>query len=213
MIEEITLTRRRRRAPVFVWGNVLVLGWLAAAIVLLVARDAVGLPEWLPLHAFLLGSVTTAIVIWSEHFVVALCRVEGPSDRKLGFGLAAITALVTAVLVGVAADLLPLVAVGGTGLAVVACVHTWHLLRWRRTAMAPRFGYLIGFYAAASAALAAGAVSGAGLALGAGWYARVWAAHVHVTLLGWVGLSVLGTLFTLLPTALGTRMYEHTARP
>jgi nitrite reductase (NO-forming) len=213
MIEELALTPRRRRAPVFLWANVLVLGWLAVAVVLMAAGEKWGLPRWLPLHAFLLGSVTTAIVIWSEHFAAVLCRVPGPSDRRLALGLTALTVLVTTVLVGVVADLVVLTALGGTGLAVIAVVHTWHLLRRRRAAVAPRFAYLIGSYAAASAALVVGAVSGAGLALGGDWHARTWAVHVHVTLLGWVGLSVLGTLFTLLPTALGTRMSENTTRP
>jgi nitrite reductase (NO-forming) len=31
-------------------------------------------------------------------------------------------------------------------------------------------------------------------------------AHGHLNVLGWVGLTVLGTLFTLWPTALRTRM-------
>ncbi|GAA0250700.1 multicopper oxidase domain-containing protein [Saccharothrix mutabilis subsp. mutabilis] len=212
MIEDLTLAKPRRRAPVFVWGNALVLVWLAVAVVLLVVGDRLGLPEWLPLHALLLGSATTAIVIWSDHFVAVLCRVPGASERHLARGLVAITLLVTAVLAGVVADVPVLTGVGGTGLAVIACVHAVVLLRRRRAALNPRFGYLIGFYAAASAALVAGAATGAALALGGDWYARVWPAHVHLTLLGWVGLSVLGTLFTLLPTALGTRMEEGTAR-
>ena len=40
---------------------------------------------------------------------------------------------------------------------------------------------------------------------------RLIAAHVHLNLLGWVGLSVLGTLFTLWPTILRTRIVDGTA--
>jgi nitrite reductase (NO-forming) len=212
VIEDLSLAKPRRRAPVFVWGNALVLVWLAVAVVLMVVGDRLGLPGWLPLHALLLGAATTAIVIWSDHFVAVLCRVPGTSERHLARGLAVITVLVTAVLTGVVADVAVLTGVGGTGIAVVAGVHAVALLRRRRAALSRNFGYLIGFYAAASAALVAGAVTGAALALGGDWYARVWPAHVHLTLLGWVGLSVLGTLFTLLPTAVGTRMEPGTAR-
>ncbi|HET9139239.1 multicopper oxidase domain-containing protein [Actinophytocola sp.] len=203
--------RAGTRGSVFVWANVVVLGWLAVAVGLLAGHDLLGLPAWVALHALLLGAVTNAIVIWSEHFVVALCRVPGPSPRRLALGLSVLNVFVVTALVGVVADVVVLSGAGGAGVTVIATIHTVHLLRTKRAAVLGRFGYLIGFYAAASAALAGGAVLGAGLAAGAGhWYVRLWAAHVHLTLLGWVGLSVLGTLFTLWPTTTGTRITERT---
>nr|WP_225956775.1 multicopper oxidase domain-containing protein [Amycolatopsis lexingtonensis] len=201
--------RRRAgpRGPVFVWANVVVLGWLAVAVALLAVHDGLGLPAWVALHALLLGAVTNAIVIWSEHFTVTLCRVPGPAPRRLALGLTVLNAFIVAALAGVTADLTPLAGAGGTGVAVIATVHTVHLLRMSRNAPAGRFGYLIGFYAAASVSLIATAALGAGLAAGTGtWYSRLWGAHVHLALLGWVGLSVLGTLFTLWPTTTGTRI-------
>jgi nitrite reductase (NO-forming) len=42
--------------------------------------------------------------------------------------------------------------------------------------------------------------------LPAAWYERVYLTHVHLNLFGWITLTVLGTLFTLWPTALRTRM-------
>lgn len=199
------------RGRVFVWANVVVLAWLALAVMLLALHDAFHVPAWVALHALLLGAVTNAIVIWSEHFVVTLCRVPGPSPRRLAFGLTALNLSVVFALVGVTTDVAVLAGVGGTAVAVIAAVHTIHLLRLRKTALPGRFGYLTGFYGAASAALVAGAASGAGLAAGAAhWYARLWAAHVHLTLLGWIGLSVLGTLFTLWPTTTGSRIHQGT---
>ncbi|MGV9661933.1 multicopper oxidase domain-containing protein [Nocardia niigatensis] len=200
--------RHGPRGPVFVWGNVVVLGWLAVAVVLLATHEVFSsVPAWAALHALLLGAVTNAIVIWSQHFVETLCRVPGPSPRRLALGLSLLNLCIVGALVGVTVDLAVLAGVGGTGVAAIATVHTVHLLRTNKTAMAGRFTYLIGFYTAASTALIAAAAAGAAMAIGVGeWYPRLWAAHVHLALLGWVGLSVLGTLFTLWPTTTGTRI-------
>ncbi|GAA3863023.1 multicopper oxidase domain-containing protein [Saccharothrix violaceirubra] len=206
--------RGRRSGPrgsVFVWANIVVLGWLALAVALLAVHDVLGLPVWVALHALLLGAVTNAIVIWSEHFVVTLCRVPGPPPRRLALGLTVLNLFITAALIGVAADATVVAGAGGAGVAVIATVHTIALFRMTRTALPGRFGYLVGYYTAASAALVLGALSGAALAIGAAqWYVRLWTAHVHLTLLGWVGLSVLGTLFTLWPTTTGTRITDST---
>jgi nitrite reductase (NO-forming) len=211
MTPEVRHRRNRPRGPVFVWANVVVLCRLAIAVALLALQDVLGLPSWIALHALLLGAVTNAIVIWSEHFAVALCRIPNPPSRRLAFGLTALNLFVIAVLVGVSADLAVLTGLGGTGITVIATVHTVHLRRATKAATPGQFGYLIGFYCAASSALALGAVLGALLALGSGqWYARLWAAHVHVTLLGWVGLSVLGTMFTLWPTTIHARIGPDT---
>src|SRR5699024_10988903 len=59
----------------------------------------------------------------------------------------------------------------------------------------------VDFYLAAIVALLIGAVAGAAMAFGVDrWYARLWTTHVHVMLFGWIGLTVIGTLYTLWPT-------------
>ncbi len=69
---------------------------------------------------------------------------------------------------------------------------------------------MVWFYLAASAALGAGI--GLGLLLSGGAvgsadaYRAMRLARVHLNVLGWIGLTVLGTLFTLWPTVLRTRM-------
>jgi nitrite reductase (NO-forming) len=219
MTDVIALSRRPQpgqqpgwRAPVFIWANAVVLGWLAVAAVLLAGGEELGVPQWLALHALLLGAVTNAIVIWSEHFVVTWCRMPAPSPRRLTLGLTALNLFVIVVLTGVAFNVTALGALGVTGVAVIATVHTVHLVMMRRAAPAGgRFGYLAAFYTAASACLIGGTVSGAGLVLGGSvWYVRIWAAHVHLVLLGWVGLSVVGTLFVLWPTTTGSRITPRT---
>lgn len=44
------------------------------------------------------------------------------------------------------------------------------------------------------------------------WHGRLMAAHIMTNLLGWVGLTVMGTLVTLWPTMLRTRIAENAER-
>ena len=76
--------------------------------------------------------------------------------------------------------------------------------------LAARFGQAVWFYLAASAALLAGIGLGllmsGGTAGSADGSRAMRLAHAHLNVLGWIGLTVLGTLFTLWPTVLRTRM-------
>ncbi|GAA0532446.1 hypothetical protein GCM10011581_17040 [Saccharopolyspora subtropica] len=211
-VEELGRSRRRFRGPLLAWGNVFVLGWLGIAALLVVLHDGLGLPWWLALHALLLGAVTNAIVIWSEHFVTTWCRVPAPPERRVAVGLSVLNLSVVLVLVGVVADWHWVSGTGAGGVSVIAIVHSVHLLRIRRRALATRFGHLTAYYAAASMSLAVGGTLGGSMTAGGmGWYDRLWSAHVHLNLLGWLGLSVLGTLFVLLPTTLGIRVRQDMA--
>src|SRR3954454_17987952 len=73
------------------WVNLLVVGWIAVT-----AASAVGavygtVPQWLPVHTFLLGAATTAVVIWSEHFAVAVTHARQPARRGSLARLAVLT--------------------------------------------------------------------------------------------------------------------------
>ncbi|PQM53042.1 multicopper oxidase domain-containing protein [Mycolicibacter virginiensis] len=197
---------RRRggpRGPVFLGANIVVLGWLALAVALLVAHNVVAHPIWLPVHALLLGAATNAIVIWSGHFTTTLCRVPDPPQWHLVAKLALLNLAVIATLAGVAFNTEALTGMGGTAVAVVAVAHGAELIAMKKRALSARFDYLVGFYLAAIAALLAGSATGAAMAFGvARWYARLWTTHVHVMLYGWIGLTVVGTLFTLWPTTI-----------
>ncbi|MBG0823177.1 multicopper oxidase domain-containing protein [Planomonospora sp. ID91781] len=203
----------RRRAPWHLRANALVVGWLALTVA--VAGDGLPAPRWLLIHVFLLGAVSSAILIWSEHFAVALLRARTPDPRWSLTRLGLLNGAAVAVLYGVAAGP-AVVAVAGAG--VVVAVVVWHaaaLVRLARRALPGRFGHVIAWYVCAAGALAAGGTLGALLAAHTGHGAvheRLHAAHAQVNLLGWVGLTVLGTLFTLWPTVLRTRMPERTRR-
>ena len=79
-----------------------------------------------------------------------------------------------------------------------------------------RLAGTVWFYVAAAAALLAGMGIGLWLAGGvvtsADAYLALRLAHVHLNVLGWVGLAVVGTQFTLWPTVLRTRMVDGVER-
>lgn len=207
---------RRRggpRGPVFIGANMTVLAWLAVTVVLLVAHDMVDHPVWLSIHALLLGAATNAIVIWSGHFTTTLCRVPDPPPWHLAAKLAVLNIAVIAALAGVWLDAETLTGIGGTVVAAVAAVHGAELIAMKKAALSARFDYLVGFYLAAVVALLVGAVAGASMAFGIdSWYARLWATHVHVLLFGWIGLTVVGTLFTLWPTTIREKITTRSYR-
>lgn len=206
---------RRPRASWHLRANAIVVGWLALTVVAALAGDVPAAPRWLLIHVFLLGAVSTAILIWSEHFTVALLRVRTPPQRGSLARLALLNLAAVAVLTGVSAGPWQVAAAGA---ALVVGVVLWHaavLVRLVRQALPGRFGHVIGWYVCAAGALAVGGVLGGLLAAHVGHGAvheRLHAAHAEVNLLGWVGLTVLGTLFTLWPTVLRTRMSEATRR-
>ncbi len=192
-------------------ANAVVVAWLAAAVPVALVHGLLPAPRWLLIHVFLLGAVTNAIVIWSEHFTVTLLRVPSPPGRPRLSRLAALNAGAVAVLYGVAAGPWPVAAAGAGVVVAVVGWHTAVLARLPRRALPGRFGHVIPWYVAAGAALAAGGVLG-GLMVSPAATPRLHAAHAVLNLFGWVGLTVLGTLFTLWPTVLRTRLSELTRR-
>ncbi|MEB3065435.1 multicopper oxidase domain-containing protein [[Mycobacterium] zoologicum] len=207
---------RRRggpRGPVFLGSNIVILGWLVVAVTLLLAHDAIAHPIWLPVHALLLGAATNAIVIWSGHFTPTLCRVPDPPHWHLVAKLAVLNTGVIAALGGVALGAMALTGLGGAVVAVVAVAHGVELFGMKKKALSARFDYLISFYLAALTALLIGSAVGAAMALGfndvATWYPRLWTTHVHVMLYGWIGLTVVGTLFTLWPTTIREKITDR----
>lgn len=90
----------RTRARWLAAANTVVLGWLAATAVSVVLLGPLELPVWLPVHMFLLGAVSSAILIWSEHFAVAVLHSRQPARWSAVARLGALNAGTLAVLVG-----------------------------------------------------------------------------------------------------------------
>lgn len=170
---------------------------------------------WLLIHLLLLGAATNAIVVWSAHFAAAVLRSPAPANRRAEAArLVALNAGVLAVLAGGAAGGAPgggtsagWVAVGGAA-AVFAVVvsHLWVLGVRLRRALPARFAVTVHYYLAAAVALLVGIPFGALMLVWDAGDGRLALVHAHVNLLGWIALTVVGTLVTLWPTTLRTRM-------
>jgi nitrite reductase (NO-forming) len=198
-------------------ANAVVLLYVALALVALAFQgsDALPVPRWLAVHLLLLGAATNAIVTWTEHFAVALLRSAAPPRAVAAARLVALNAAIIGVLVGVAADVPVLTMVAATLLGLVVLAHLGALVRISRHALMSRFAGTIAFYVAAGIALTAGIALGTVVSVGHldhATHEQLHAAHVHANVLGWIGLTVLGTLFTLWPTVVRTRMVDDVMR-
>lgn len=187
--------------------------WLLAAVVVALAHTWIPAPRWLLIHLTLLGAVTHSILVWSRYFTETLLRVS--NDRMLqNRRLSLLDVGVLAVLVGVVGGWWPVTVIGGAAVLAAVVWHGASLLKALRSALAPRFGVVVRFYLAAAALLPVGVVVGVLLARiqTDPWHERLLVAHAAVNLLGWIGLTVTGTLITLWPTMLRTRLADGIER-
>lgn len=184
--------------------------WLVALVVVVLVHRNVPASGWLMVHLLLLGAVTHSILVWSWHFAQALLRGPTPDNRAMVARLAGLNVAVVAVVASMMADILWLTLVGSIGVGLVVAAHAVALGRRALKALPSRFGPTVWYYVAACLLLPIGAGLGAALAAGTSGeaHARLVLAHMGVNVLGFVGLSVLGTLTTLLPTMLRTRVAE-----
>ncbi|WP_022918574.1 multicopper oxidase domain-containing protein [Ruania albidiflava] len=190
--------------------------WLLAAVVVAIAHQAVPSARWLMVHLVLLGAITHSIMVWSTYFTQALLKTPPTLDdrRVQARRLWLLLLGVLAVLVGVPTAQLALVVAGAAAVVVAVVWHAVQLVRRLRRALPGRFRITIRYYLAACAFLPVGITAGVLLARGlpGDWHGRLLVAHTMVNLLGWVGLTVTGTLLTLWPTILRTRIDERAER-
>lgn len=190
--------------------------WLLLVVVSTVVHPWVPAPRWLMIHLLLLGAITHAILVWSRYFTDALLHLPAvPGERRTESARLVLVNLGTVVVVaGVLGSAWPVTTIGAT--AIVAAVG-WHgvdlFLRLRR-ALPGRFAVTVRYYVAAACFLPLGAVLGTSLAHGFGdpTHEQVKLAHATLNVLGWMGLTVAGTLLTLWPTMLRTRIAEGAER-
>lgn len=192
--------------------NGVVAFWLVAASVIVVAHRFVPHGNWLMVHLLLLGAVSTAILIWSQHFADTLLRRQALGGRVFhGIRLLGHTIGVSVVVAGMVADWWLLVLVGGIIVGVVVLAHIVTLVAQSRGALPARFAPLVQYYVVSGVALVVGVTIGIIMAqetLPAGWHDRLHLAHLAFNLLGWVGLTVVGTVILLWPTVLHTKVSD-----
>jgi nitrite reductase (NO-forming) len=193
-----------------------VAAWLTTALAIALFSRSAADSRWLMVHVLLLGAVTNAIFVWSSHFADALLRRRATTgSRRWQAGrMVALNLGVIMVIAGMVRAAWLLSLLGSVIVGTAAASHGITIALQARTALPSRFGATVRYYIYASLALPIGAGLGATLAKGTDeqWHARLLVAHISVNLLGWVGLTVMGTLVTLWPTMLRTRIAEGAER-
>ncbi|MEO7588845.1 MAG: multicopper oxidase domain-containing protein [Arachnia sp.] len=187
--------------------------WLVAAVTVAVIHRWVPEATWLLVHLVALGAMTHAVMVWSAHFTAALLKTrdDDGTRRRATWRLALLGAGSLCVFVGVPTTLWWLVVAGATIVSVAVVWHAVQLVSDLRRALPGRFRICIRYYVAAACCLPVGAGFGAALAFGLDdtWNANLLVAHTMTNLLGWIGLTVVGTLVTFWPTVLRTRMDDR----
>lgn len=190
-------------------GIVAASGFGLACLVWLAAGERLPGGRWIVVHIFTLGVMTILIWTFSAQFAMNATDAAIPrstSGRWILTGLLA--GGVAAMLVGrVSGAHLPLV-VGSMTIMVIVGSNLFTLRRRRRGSTSDQVGRVIQQYEHAHIAFLVAA--GFGGALGAGWIPAALVlgareAHIHLTVLGWGGLTVLATLTIYGPTLLGIR--------
>ena len=192
--------------------------WMFTLIGALLLHKLIPNSGWLLVHIVTLGLITNSILIWSQHFTEALMKIKIPDEAR-GTQVRRIFILnagILVLMVGMIGQLsVPgLYAATVVGALIVGSMVTWHalyLLKQMRQALPSRFGVTIRFYIAAALMLPLGATFGAMIAypnLKGTLHAQFLLAHEVVNVLGFVGITVVGTLVTFWPTMLRTKMVD-----
>lgn len=182
--------------------------YLGLVVVWIVSGTRLPGGRWLAVHFFTLGVLTNLILALSDHFARTLTRQPGDAPSAQ---LVVVNAGAIAVFVGVANGRPWWVAVGATAISATVVASYRRLRRLRRTALAPRFGWVVRMYERAHGAFLHGALLGALVGtgvLGGRWVGAVRTAHLHVNILGWAGITLLATIVFFGPTIARTRIEE-----
>ncbi|GAA2242876.1 multicopper oxidase domain-containing protein [Rarobacter faecitabidus] len=199
--------------------------WMIVAVVTMgvgiATRGSMAQQYWTMIHVVTLGVLTNAILQWSWFFTRALLHLRR-DDRHSGRDNAIRVVAFNVVFIGLIAGMwsahawLTVVCAG-----LIGAVIAWHgiaLLIAARTPLASHYRTLTWYYATAAAFLVlgcvvAGFITVAMFEAGApAWIVdardELTLVHAIVNLGGWIGLTMAGTLVTLGPTMLRTRMDE-----
>jgi nitrite reductase (NO-forming) len=157
---------------------------------------------WGPLHSFLAGTVLMAISGAAQMFTITWASAPAPSRALATFQRWAVAGGTALVLVGVAGRVDALTWIGASAVAAGLVALTVSIVGAVRRSLLRRFDLSARFYVTAFtsgvAGIALGAVLGSGTVGDQVVSARL--VHSHLNLLGLVGLTIIGTLPTFLPT-------------
>ena len=190
--------------------------WFLALLVSTLTHPWLPAPRWLMIHLLLLGAVSHSILVWSRYFADALLKTAPqPADRRnQTIRLALLNLGVLIVVAGVLSDIWPLTLAGASAVSLAVLWHGLSLVMQIRRSLPGRFNATVRYYVAAAALLPVGAGLGTVLARGLAdpLHDQLVLAHAAINLLGWMGLTIVGTLVTLWPTMLRTRIVDNAER-
>jgi len=189
------------------------LGWMLAAIVMVNIHRFVPRSTWLLVHFMTLGVASNAIVVWSNHFTDAVLRSTRQGHRREVWQLVALNTALLLLSVGVVGQWALPIWLGVVALVAMAGHAIVSLGRQSAASLPSRFGMTVRWYQAAAGCLLAGVVLGGLMAMPYGrWSDSLLTAHLALNVLGWIGLTVWGTLATLWPTMLRARADDAAER-
>ena len=201
------------RADWHMRANAFVILYLIAALVFGVFQKTSegGEPTWLTVHLLLLGAVTNAIVTWSDHFVSALLWARSQNRTRQMTIISLLNLGIVGVLFSVSRNDHALLVLSGLLMAGVIAYYLRGITTLIKHSLNKRFKGVIAYYQLAALMILVGMTLGVIDAFKSDediWQSRITLAHLHANLLGWVGLTIIGTLVTLWPTVLRTQMHE-----
>jgi nitrite reductase (NO-forming) len=202
------------RADWHMHANAFVILYLFAALFfgLIQKSEEGGEPTWLTVHLLLLGAVTNAIVTWSNHFVSALLWTRSQNRARQLTIISSLNLGIVGVLLSVSQKIHWLVIASASLMAGVIVYYLLEMVVLIKASINKKFKGVIAFYQMAGLMFLVGIGLGVSDAFKSDkdvWRSRITLAHLHANLMGWVGLTIIGTIVTLWPTVLRTQMHER----
>lgn len=192
---------------------------VAMALVTLVVKNRMPQPLWTMIHLVTLGVLSNGIFQWSWFFARSLARLSADDPRARRHNTIRIlifNACFLLLFVSMWLGWMVGTMIAATGIAAVAAWHGAEMLSVLRERLASRFVIVVRYYVCSAsffvlAALLASFVSATMFSPSipeamVAMRDRLTLAHALSGVAGWVGLTIGGTVITLGPTILRTRM-------
>ncbi|MGH2869400.1 MAG: hypothetical protein ACRDNK_17785, partial [Solirubrobacteraceae bacterium] len=177
---------------------------LAAGAAIAYALTGLDWLHWTAMHLALLGGVSQLIVGAGQFFSCAFLATDPPSRRMIGAQLLAWNAGTALVAVGEPTAITPLVDAGGLLLAIGVVLFAISLRDMQRRSL-QRARWALRWYQACAVCLGLGGLLGLLLARDTPWpHGSLLGAHLALTLGGWLGTAIIGTLHTFFPSLTAT---------
>ena len=207
----------RQRTDTFtsIWMMIAV----AMALATLVAKSRMPQPLWTMIHLVTLGVLSNGIFQWSWFFARSLARLSADDPRACRHNTIRVlifNAFFASLFVSMWLGWMVGTVIAATGIAAVAAWHGAEMLSVLRERLASRFVVVVRYYVCSAsffvlAALLASFVTATMFSPSipeamVAMRDRLTLAHALSGVAGWVGLTIGGTVITLGPTILRTRM-------